>query len=94
MKEPKWSKLMEVFGRDEAELIKSYLEAHGIGIELIQEAYYQYKLGSASTGRVEILVPNYQLDEAQKLYAASGWNFDITETDDDEDDLDEEEDQE
>jgi hypothetical protein len=67
-----------------AVLIESYFKAHGVETELIQEAYYEYQL-SPDMGPVQILVPNYQLDEAQKLYAASGWDFDITETDDDED---------
>ena len=83
----KWVKFIEVFGRMHADLVESYFRAHGIETELIQDAYHRQL--SADMGRVQILVPNYQLDEAQKLYAASGWNFDITETDDDEDDEDE-----
>ncbi len=89
MAEEKWVKFIEVLGHMEATLIESYFTAHGIEIELVTEAYYQYKVG-AGMGRVEILVPNYQLADAQKLYAKSGWNFDITEIDDDEDDEDDE----
>lgn len=81
----KWVKFIETNGRTDADLVESYFKAHGIEIELIHEAYYQYKLGYPA-GRVEILVPNYQLGEAQKLYAASGWDFDITETDEDDED--------
>jgi hypothetical protein len=83
MDEIKWVKFIEVFERMHADLVESYFKAHGIETQIIQEAYYQYKIGSAAMGPVEILVLNYQLDEAQKLYAASGWNFDITETDND-----------
>jgi len=78
--EVKWARFIEVFGRMEADLVESYFKAHGIETHLIQEAYYQYKLG-ASMGRVEILVPNFQLEQAQKLYAESGWKFEITEDD-------------
>ncbi len=89
----KWVKFIEVFERVQADLVESYLKAHGIETELIQEAYYQYKIGIAAMGRVQILVPDYQLREARKLYEKSGWDFDTTKTDDD-DDEDEEEDQE
>lgn len=89
MEEAKWVKFIEVLGHMEANLVESYFTAHGIEIELVKEAYFQYKVG-CGMGRVEILVPSFQLAEAQKLYAKSGWNFDITETDDDEDDEDDE----
>jgi hypothetical protein len=90
MNEVKWVTFIEVFERSHADLVESYFKAHGIETEVVQEAYYEYQIGGAALGRIQILVPNYQLDEAKKLYAASGWNFDTTETDDDED---EEEDQ-
>lgn len=90
MEEAKWVKLIEVNGRMHADLVESYLKAHGIEAEIIHEAYYQYHVGY-SAGRVEVLVPNYQLDEARKLYELSGWDFDITETDDDEYDDDDDE---
>ena len=89
MSEEKWVKFIEVFERVHAELVESYFKAHGVETQIIQEAYYQYKIGSAAMGPVQVLVPNYQLEDAQKLYEKSGWNFDTTETDDDEDDEDE-----
>lgn len=85
----KWVKFIEVGGRMHADLVESYFKAHGIETELIQDAYYQYRIGAA-LGPVEILVLNYQLEDAQKLYAASGWDFDTSETDDDEDTEDDE----
>ena len=91
MEEIRWVKLIEVHGKMHADLVESYLKAHSIETELIQEAYNQYEL-SAYMGPVQILVPNDQLDAARKLYAESGWDFDITENDDD--DEDEEDDQE
>jgi hypothetical protein len=81
MEEAKWVKLLEVLGRSQADLVESYLNAHGIQTELIHEAYYQFHVGY-SAGRVEVLVPSYQLAEAEKLYEKSGWDFDVTETDD------------
>ena len=38
MDEMKYAKLTEVNGRWKADLIESYLEAHGIDVELIQES--------------------------------------------------------
>jgi hypothetical protein len=85
MKEVKWVKFIEVFERAHADLVESYFNANGVETQAIQEAYYQYHIGSAM-GRIEILVPSHQLKDAQKLYDESGWDFDTTETDDDEDD--------
>jgi hypothetical protein len=84
MEEIKWVKIIEVFERAHADLVESYFKAHGIKTEVVQEAYYEYQIGGAAFGRIQILVPNYQLDEAQELYATSGWNFDTTEPNDDE----------
>jgi hypothetical protein len=86
-----WVQFIEVFERSHADLIESYFIAHGIKTEVVQEAYYEYQIGGAAFGRIQILVPNYQLVEAQKLYEVSGWNFDTTETDIDEDEKDDQE---
>lgn len=88
MEEAKWVKLIEVLARSQADLVESYLNAHGIMTELIHEAYYQYRVGYTA-GRVEILVPNYQFDDAKRLYEKSGWDFDVNEDDDEEDESDE-----
>ena len=84
MTESKWAKLIEVGNQMHADLVESYLKAHGIATELVQESYERTTFGFGLLG-AQILVPNFQLKEAQKLYAKSGWNFDITEIDDDED---------
>jgi hypothetical protein len=89
MEEVKWVKFLEVFERAHADLVESYFKANGIETQVIQEAYYQYEIGYAAMGAVQILVPNHQLEDAQKLYAESGWDFDTTETDEDEEDGDE-----
>jgi hypothetical protein len=82
MDEIRWIKIVEVFERVHGDLVVSYFKAHGIETQLIQDAYYEYEIGSAAMGPVQILVPSYQLEDAQKLYAESGWNFDTTENDD------------
>jgi len=60
-----WVKLEEVYGRMEADIIKSYLEANGIAVQLIMEAASQ--LWAPGIGTVEVLVPNTDLAAARKL---------------------------
>ena len=51
--------LAEVFGRLEAELIESLLEAEGIDVELVQESvgHTIYPVSVDGLGRVQIFVP-------------------------------------
>ena len=71
MDEMKWEKLAEVYGRLEAEGIKSFLEAEGIQVELIQEAIGQLIPTNYDIfGRVQIFVPKEQFTEAEKLFDA------------------------
>ena len=81
MEEVKWAKLMEVIEREHAELIQSYLNAHDIEVQIIQESY-EYFAYRFTVGRMEILVPNFQIKEARALYDEAGWNFEIQEGDD------------
>jgi hypothetical protein len=69
MDELKWAKLTEVYGRMDADLIESYLEAHGIDVELFQEAvgHYIYPTTIDGMGRVQIFVEKENLLEAQKM---------------------------
>jgi hypothetical protein len=69
MDELKWEMLTEVFGRMEAELIKSYLEAQGIGVELFQEAvgHLIFPTTIDGMGRVQIFVPKEDAKQARKL---------------------------
>jgi len=69
MDELTWAKLTEVYGRMDAELIESYLEAHGIDVELFQEAvgHHIYPTTIDGLGRVQIFVQKENLAEAQKL---------------------------
>ena len=71
MNDMKWEKLAEVYGRLEADVIKSFLEAEGIQVELIQEAIGQLIPTNYDIfGRVQIFVPKEQLIEAGKLFDA------------------------
>ena len=69
MDELTWAKLTEVYGRMDAELIESYLEAHGIDVELFQEAvgHHIYPTTIDGLGRVQNFVQKENLVEAQKL---------------------------
>lgn len=71
MEEMKWEMLVEVYGRLEAEGVKSFLEAGGIQVELIQEAIGQLiPTNYDAFGRVQIFVPKEQFEEAEELYEA------------------------
>jgi len=69
MDELKYALLAEVYGRMEAELIKSYLEAHGIDVELFQESIGQniYPTTIDTLGNVQIFVEKDKMEEAVEL---------------------------
>ena len=69
MDELKWELLTEVQGRVEADVLKSYLEAYGVEVELFQEALGQhiYPTTLDILGRVQIFIPKEQAEAAHKL---------------------------
>lgn len=69
MDELKYENLIEVNGRLEGEMIESYLEAHGIDVELVQESigHSAYPVTVDGLGRVQIFVPKARLAEAREL---------------------------
>ena len=69
MDELKYELLAEIYGRMEAELIKSYLEAHEIDVELFQESIGQniYPTTIDSLGNVQIFVSKDKIEEAIEL---------------------------
>ena len=71
MDELKYELLAEIYGRMEAELIKSYLEAHEIDVELFQESIGQniYPTTIDSLGNVQIFVSKDKMEEAIELLA-------------------------
>lgn len=64
-----WVKLTEVQGRLRAELLVSYLEAHGVEATLFQEGagHWVYPVTINGLGRVEVFVPRQKMPQARKL---------------------------
>ena len=67
-----WELLTETNGRLQADLLKSYLQAEGIDVELFQEAigHHIYPVMIDGLGRVQIFVPKSQFKQAKELLAA------------------------
>ena len=65
----KWELLTEVQGRLEADLLKSYLDAHGVDVELFQEAigHNVYPVMVDGLGRVQVFVPKKMIKQAREL---------------------------
>ena len=63
----KWELLTEVYGRMDADIIESLLEAEGIDVELFQEAvgHQIYPVTIDRLGRVQIFVPKNKVKEAR-----------------------------
>ena len=72
MDQLKYDLLAQINGRLEADMIKSYLEAQGIKVELFQEAvgHNIYPVTIDGLGRVQIFVPKEQKAEADELLKA------------------------
>ncbi len=70
MNDMKWEKLTEVYGRLEADVIKSYLEAEGVPVELFQEAVGQHAFPTTidGLGRVQLFVPKEKITQARELF--------------------------
>jgi hypothetical protein len=69
MENMKYERLTDLQGRLEATMVESYLEAHGIDVELIQESLGQssYAVTVNGLGRVQVFVPREQIEEARQL---------------------------
>lgn len=69
MDQLKYELLAEVNGRMEADLLKSYLEAEGIQVEMFQEAvgHNIYPVMIDGLGRVQLFVPKEQAKEAKEI---------------------------
>ncbi len=69
MDQLKYELLTEVNGRMEADLLKSYLEAEGIQVEIFQEAvgHNIYPVMIDGLGRVQLFVPKEQAAEAKEI---------------------------
>jgi hypothetical protein len=71
MDELKWQVLTETNGRMEADILKSYLEAEGVQVELIQEAvgHHIYPVTIDGLGRVQLFVSKEQIETAREILA-------------------------
>ena len=69
MDELTWELLTETDGRLEADLLKSYLEANDVPVELFQEAvgHHIYPVTMDGLGRVQVFVPKEKGVEARAL---------------------------
>lgn len=69
MNDIKWMVLDETAGNTTAELIRSYLEAHEIPVMLSQEGvgHFGYPVNVGRIGRVQILIPIVNLEQAKQL---------------------------
>ena len=71
MDEIHWEKATEVNGRLEAEMLKSFLEAEGVPVELFQEGAGQaFAVNIGALGVVQVFVPKDKLAEAMPLIEA------------------------
>lgn len=72
MDELKWELLAELSGRAEAEILKSYLEAQGIEVQLFQEGAGQdaYPVSFGPLSEVQVFVPNDKITEAREYWEA------------------------
>jgi hypothetical protein len=69
--EMKWEKLTDIYGRMDADVLKSYLEAEGIPVELFQEAVGHHAFPTTVDGlaRVQLFVPKEKIDQARDVLA-------------------------
>jgi hypothetical protein len=63
-----WMKLIKVFGKPEGEAVRSYLEANGIPVNLLQESSGEL-IGSIvlEFGYIDVYVPPEHIKSARKL---------------------------
>jgi hypothetical protein len=66
----KYAKLTEMHNRMKADLLESYLEAHGIDVELFQESvgHTAFPVTVDGLGLVQVFVPGEKLKQAEKLF--------------------------
>ena len=67
--EMKYGLLTELTGRYKAEVLESYLEAHGIDVELFQESvgHTSMPVTIEMLGHVQVFVPKDKLKQARQL---------------------------
>jgi hypothetical protein len=65
----KWELLTEVYGSLEADMLKSFLEAEGIPVQLFQEGAGRdiYPVNIGPLAMVQVFVPKERIDDARIL---------------------------
>jgi hypothetical protein len=63
----KWKLIYEAFAQVEAEIIRGMLEAQDIQVLISQEGYAGALGVTVDMGRIEVLVPDDQFDEAARI---------------------------
>jgi hypothetical protein len=63
----KWELLTEIYGRLEADMLKSFLEAEGIPVQLFQEGAGRdiYPVNIGPLAMVQVFVPKERIDDAR-----------------------------
>ena len=84
MDELKWELLAEISGRFEAEILKSYLEAQGIEVQLFQEGagLDAYPVTFGPLSEVQVFVPSDKVSEARdflEVFKSQGKDSEIEE---------------
>ena len=69
MEEIKWELLTEVLGQAEGEILKLYLQAHEIEVEVFEEATTSNVI-PVTFGRVQVFVEKKKAEKARKLLDA------------------------
>ena len=92
MAELTWEKITVRHGRLDAEMLKTFMEAEGVPVQLIQEGLGQYALPMTigPLAEVQVFVPKDKLEEAQALIEAFERGEDNMEIAEDEEASDEE----
>jgi hypothetical protein len=68
MSEPKWALIYEAIGHDEANVIRSFLEAEGIEVQVLQEAAgSSFPVTFGPLAYVQIYVPQEKEADARSL---------------------------
>lgn len=69
MDQMQWERLTEVNGGPQADLLKSFLEAEGIEVQLFQESIgrHIYPVMVDGLARVQVFVPKTDIHEARKI---------------------------
>lgn len=72
MDELTWEKIAEVPGRIQAEMLKGFMEAEGVPVQLIQEGIGEsvYPFTFGPLGEVQVFVPKEKLEQAEALLEA------------------------